>query len=145
VTKKRTWVAKNEDFKRDWLVVDAKNQVLGRLAAKIAMILMGKHKPTYTAHVDTGDYVVVVNADKFKVSGKKMKEKEYGWYTGYLSGWRTRSLEDQVVKHPTEPLMHAVRLMLPKNRLARKMLTKLKLYAGDAHPHAAQNPKPVTF
>lgn len=151
MTKTRTWVAKKEEVQPEWFIVDAKDKVLGRLAAKLAQVLMGKHKPTYTPHVDTGDFVIVVNADQFKVTGRKRQLKEYGHYTGYLSGWRVDTMEEMLEKHPTHPLLHAVRLMLPKNRLARKMLKKLKLYPAadgysvDNHPHAAQQPKELKF
>lgn len=145
MVKQRTWVAKKEEHKADWFVVDAKDKILGRLAVDIARVLMGKHKPTYTPHVDTGDFIIVLNADKFRVTGKKRELKIYGHYTGYLSGWRTTPLEDQLEKHPLAPLKHAVRLMLPKNNLAKYMLKKLKLYTGTEHPHAAQAPSVLEF
>lgn len=125
-----------------WLLVDATDKVVGRLASEIATILMGKHRPTYTPHVDTGDYVVVTNVEKIRFSGKKWEQKKYAWYTGYPRQ-RTISAEDRREKKPELILTEAVRRMLPKSKLGRAMLSKLKVYAGSEHPHAAQQPEPT--
>ena len=138
----KTYMAKPTDVERKWLLVDGEDKIVGRLASEIATILMGKHRPTYTPHVDTGDYVVVINADKVKLTGKKWEQKEYAWYTGY-PGQRTITAEKRRERRPELILQEAVRRMLPKNKLATKMLSKLKLYAGTDHPHAAQNPESV--
>ncbi|MBX3436691.1 MAG: 50S ribosomal protein L13 [Planctomycetaceae bacterium] len=146
-------MAKNETFRPHWYVVDADNQVVGRLATRLATILMGKHRPTYTPHVDTGDFVIVVNADKVRFSGQplahdshpyftqKMKSQVYQRYTGYPSGQRTQTAADLLAKKPEMILREAVRRMLPKNKLGVHMLKKLKLYAGPNHPHQAQLPE----
>lgn len=138
-----TYMAKPADAQeqRQWWLVDAENQVVGRLAANLAQILMGKHRPTYTPHVDTGDFVVVINADKVRFTGKKWEYKVYERYTGYPSGRRVVPAERLRASKPDEILRHAVRLMLPKNKLAAKMLKKLKIYAGSEHPHHAQQPQ----
>jgi large subunit ribosomal protein L13 len=128
---------------REWYVVDAEGLTLGRLAAKIAPILKGKHKPIYTPHLDCGDFVIVVNADKVRVTGRKLDQKVYYQYSGYPGGIRSTVLRDQLAKHPERVLEAAVRGMLPKNRLGRRMIKKLKVYAGDSHPHQAQQPKPL--
>jgi len=128
---------------RDWYVVDAEGLTLGRLAAKIAPILKGKHKPIYTPHLDCGDFVIVVNADKVRVTGRKLDQKFYYQYSGYPGGIRSTNLRDQLAKHPERVLEAAVRGMLPKNRLGRRMIKKLKVYAGNSHPHQAQQPKPL--
>ena len=145
----KTIVAKKEtmgqDWDRQWYVVDAEGQTLGRLASQIATRLMGKHKPIYTPHVDVGDYIIVVNAEKFHVTGKKRTQKKYYRYSGYQSGLRMRTLEQQLERHPTAPIYDAVRRMLPSNNLSRQMLKKLKLYAGPEHPHGVQNPQPLEF
>lgn len=143
----KTFMAKAGDFdsgelERKWLLIDGTDKVVGRLASEIAVILMGKHRPTYTPHVDTGDYVVVTNVEKIKFTGKKWEQKEYAWYTGY-PGQRTVSAEDRRERKPELILTEAVRRMLPKNKLATKMLSKLKVYAGSEHPHGAQNPEQV--
>ena len=127
---------------QQWLLVDATDKVVGRLAGEIAMRLMGKHRPTYTPHVDTGDFVVVINADKVKFTGKKWEQKRYTWYTGYTR-LRSESAAERMAKKPEMILIEAVRRMLPKNRLAVKMLSKLKVYTGATHPHQAQEPKLV--
>jgi len=127
---------------QQWLLVDATDKVVGRLAGEIAVRLMGKHRPTYTPHVDTGDFVVVINADKVKFTGKKWEQKRYTWYTGYTR-LRSESAADRLAKKPEMILIEAVRRMLPKNRLAVKMLSKLKVYTGATHPHQAQEPKLV--
>ncbi|MDA7979795.1 MAG: 50S ribosomal protein L13 [Pirellulales bacterium] len=136
-----TYQAKPGEIEAHWWFIDADDRVVGRLASEIAMILMGKHRPTYTAHVDTGDFVVVTNVEKIKFTGDKWKNKRYTWYTGY-PGLREETAEDRRAKKPETILTEAVRRMLPKNKLARKMLSKLKVYAGPEHPHQAQNPQP---
>jgi len=138
----KTFTAKPETVKRDWYVVDADGQTLGRLATQIADRLRGKGKPTFTPHVDTGDFVVVVNAEKVAVTGKKLDDKMYYRHSGYPGGLRVRPLRVQLERRPTEVLRKAVKGMLPRNRLGRQQLTKLKVYAGPDHPHAAQEPKP---
>jgi large subunit ribosomal protein L13 len=137
----RTFTAKKEEIERDWYVIDAEGQTLGRLASKIAPLLKGKHKPIYTPHLDCGDFVVVINADKVRVTGRKMDQKFYYRHSGYPGGISSISLRDQLARHPERVLQAAVRGMLPKNKLGRRMIKKLKVYAGDSHPHAAQQPK----
>ena len=139
----KTWNAKAEDVERRWYVVDADGQTLGRLATRVADTLRGKRKPEYTPHVDTGDFVVVVNAEKIAVTGKKLDEKTYYRHSGYPGGLRARSLREELERRPTEVLRRAVKGMLPRNRLARRQITKLKVYAGPEHPHDAQNPEPL--
>jgi large subunit ribosomal protein L13 len=139
----KTYNAKPGEVARDWYLVDAEGQTLGRLATRIADTLRGKGKPQYTPHVDTGDFVVVVNAEKIVVTGNKLDQKQYYRHSGYPGGLRSRSLRDQLERRPTEVLRRAVKGMLPKNRLAAKQLTKLKIYAGPEHPHEAQAPKPL--
>jgi large subunit ribosomal protein L13 len=139
----KTWNAKPGEVAREWYVVDAEGQTLGRLATRIADTLRGRGKPQYTPHVDTGDFVVVVNADKIHVTGKKLDEKMYRRHSGYPGGLKERPLREELQRRPTEVIRKAVRGMLPKNRLARAQLTKLKVYAGPEHPHAAQAPKPL--
>src|SRR5215217_1293976 len=139
----KTYVANANDRERNWLVVDATGQTLGRLATQIADALRGKRKPTYTPHVDTGDFVVVVNAEKISVSGNKLADKLYHRHSGYPGGLKTRTLNDMLERRPEEVIRLAVKGMLPRNRLARKQLTKLKVYAGAEHPHAAQQPQPL--
>lgn len=124
----------------EWVVVDATDKVLGRLATKVATILMGKHKPTYTPHVDAGDFVVVVNAEQIRVTGRKMQQKIYDWYTRYPGGRKTVVMSEFFEKHPTRVVELAIRRMLPKTRLGRQMFKKLKVYAGPDHPHTAQQP-----
>lgn len=128
---------------RQWFVVDAKGQVLGRLAVRIATVLMGKHKPSYTPHVDGGDYVIVLNAGDVKLTGRKREEMVYQRYSGYPGGQTTIPIKRVLERHPERVLREAVRRMLPKNRLARRMLRKLKLYTGPAHPHQAQQAEPL--
>jgi large subunit ribosomal protein L13 len=137
----KCFTAKKEAVEHKWYVADADGKVLGRLAAKIAPILMGKTKPIYTAHVDTGDYVIVVNAEKIRVSGKKAQTKEYRHYTGYPSGLKSVSFEDMLARKPEKVIELAVRRMLPKNKLSRQMLRKLKVFRGPEHCHAAQKPE----
>ena len=141
----KTHVVKVDDIERAWYVVDAEGLTLGRLATKIATVLKGKHKPIYSPHLDVGDYVIVVNAEKIAVTGRKMDQKTYYWHTGYPGGIRSRNLRDQLERHPTAALKAAVKGMLPKNRLGRRMLGKLKVYAGPDHPHQAQKPQPFEF
>ena len=138
----KTYSAKPGEIQRDWYVVDAEGQTLGRLATQIADRLRGKGKPQFTPHVDTGDFVVVVNAEKIAVTGKKLDDKMYYRHSGYPGGLRQRPLREQLNRLPTEVLRKAVRGMLPRNRLGRQQLTKLKIYAGPEHPHGAQEPKP---
>jgi len=138
----KTYSAKPGEIQRDWYVVDAEGQTLGRLATQIADRLRGKGKPQFTPHVDTGDFVVVVNAEKIAVTGNKLDDKLYYRHSGYPGGLRQRPLREQLERVPTEVLRKAVRGMLPRNRLGRQQLTKLKIYAGPEHPHAAQEPKP---
>ncbi len=135
--KQKTTVAKPNEIPKKWFHVDAEGQVLGRLASDIAVILMGKHRPTYTPHVDTGDFVVVTNAEKVTMTGQKMNHRHYAWYTGY-TGQKMESYADRLERKPEDLVYHAVRRMLPKNKLASKMLDKLKIYAGPDHPHQAQ-------
>lgn len=138
----KSYLAKNGEIVPKWYVVDASGQVLGRLAVKIANVLRGRHRPTYTPQTDTGDFVVVVNAEKIAVTGKKEEQKEYMFYNGYNGRERYQSLADFRVRRPEFIIEHAVKGMLPKNRLAVHMLSKLKIYRGAEHPHAAQNPQP---
>ena len=139
----KTYNAKPGEIARDWYVVDAEGQTLGRLATRIADTLRGKGKPAYTPHVDTGDFVVVVNAEKIHVTGKKLDEKLYYRHSGYPGGLRSRPLREQLERRPTEVIRKAVKGMLPRNKLAAQQLTKLKVYAGPAHPHEAQAPQPL--
>jgi len=141
----KTYSAKPGEITREWYVVDADGQTLGRLATTIADTLRGKRKPQYTPHVDTGDFVIVVNAEKIQVTGNKLDQKMYHRHSGYPGGLRGRTLREQLQRRPTEPIRSAVRGMLPKNRLARQQLTKLKVYAGPEHPHASQNPRPLNL
>jgi large subunit ribosomal protein L13 len=139
----KTYNAKPGEIARDWYLVDAEGQTLGRLATRIAETLRGKGKPQYTPHVDTGDFVIVVNAEKISVTGNKLDQKQYYRHSGYPGGLRTRTLREQLDRRPTDVLRIAVKGMLPKNRLAAKQLNKLKIYAGPEHPHDAQAPKPL--
>jgi len=139
----KTYVAKPTDRERNWLVVDANGQTLGRLATQIADALRGKRKPTYTPHIDTGDFVIVVNAEKIAVTGKKLTDKLYYRHSGYPGGLKSRTLQEMLDRRPEEVIRIAVKGMLPKNRLARKQITKLKIYAGPEHPHEAQKPQPM--
>jgi len=137
----KTYTAKPGEIERRWHVVDAEGQTLGRLATRIADVLRGKDKPVYTPHVDTGDFVVVVNAEKIAVTGKKLDDKIYYRHSGYPGGIKQRTLREQLERRPTEVLRKAVKGMLPRNRIARQQITKLKIYAGPVHPHEAQAPK----
>jgi len=139
----KTYQAKKEELEHQWYVVDAEGKILGRLATKVADLLRGKTKPTYTPHLDTGDFVVVVNAGKVALTGKKIKDKIYYHYTGYPGGIKEISAEKLLAKKPTEMIRIAVKGMLPKNSLGRQMLRKLKVYAGPKHPHEAQKPVPL--
>jgi large subunit ribosomal protein L13 len=131
------------DVERHWYNADATDQILGRFAAKLAVVLMGKNKPTYTPHVDTGDFVVVTNVEKLRVTGRKAETKQYDWYTYYTSGHKYRSYAEMRAKFPERILLLAVRRMLPKNALGRRLLTKLKVYVGNEHPHQAQQCQPL--
>ncbi|NPA42924.1 MAG: 50S ribosomal protein L13 [Chlorobi bacterium] len=137
----KTLSAKKENVDRKWWVVDAEGQVLGRLASKVAKILQGKHKPCYTPHVDCGDYVIIVNADKIKLTGKKWEQKEYKWHTGYPGGLRSMTARELWEKDPARLVEKAVKGMLPKSRLGRQMYRKLHVYAGPEHKHQAQQPE----
>jgi large subunit ribosomal protein L13 len=139
----KSFLAKKGEVEKKWVLVDANGAILGRMAAKIAPILMGKNKPTYTPHVDVGDYVVVVNAEKIRVTGKKAEQKEYDYYTHYPGGHKYVSFADMMAKKPEKVVELAVRRMLPKNRIGRKMLKKLKVYRGPEHEHQAQGPEKI--
>ncbi|HUZ87817.1 MAG TPA: 50S ribosomal protein L13 [Candidatus Baltobacterales bacterium] len=145
MSKQKTWTAKAADLQSDWYVVDATDQVLGRLASCVAKILRGKHKPTFTPHLNSGDHVVVINASKIKVTGTKMGTKVYTRYSGYPGGLRKRTLQKAQELDPTFPIMTAVRGMLQRNTLGADMLTRLRVYAGAEHGHQAQKPRVITF
>jgi len=140
-----TMMAKKDEIKRKWHLVDAKGKTLGRLASRIAILLRGKHKPTFTPHLDTGDFVVVINAEKVVLTGKKWKEKLYIHHSGYPGGLKSISAEKMWEKHPERLITMAVQGMLPKNKLGRKLIKKLKVYAGEAHPHQGQLPEPINL
>ena len=139
----RTYTGKSAEIEREWYVVDAEGQTLGRLASKIAPILKGKHKPTYTPHLDCGDFVIVINADKVRVTGRKLEQKIYYRHSGYPGGLKSTTLQEQLDRHPERVIEAAVKGMLPKNKLGRRMFKKLKVYASPTHPHEAQKPKPL--
>ena len=141
----KSYIAKPSDIDRKRYVIDAEGQTLGKLAVEAAMLLRGKKKPTYTPHIDTGDYVIVINAEKVAVSGKKESDKIYKRHTGYPGGLRETTLGEMRATKPEEIILHAVRGMMPKGRLGRQMFKKLKVYAGPEHPHAAQKPEELTF
>ena len=141
----KTFSPTPKDLNREWFVVDAQDQVLGRLASQIAHRLRGKHKPEFAPHMDNGDFIVVVNCEKIKVTGKKLTDKKYYRHSGWVGGLKTTQLGDMLADKPARVLTAAVRGMLPKNRLGRAMLKKLKIYAGTEHPHTAQNPQPLTL
>ena len=141
----KTTSAKKEEVVRKWYVVDAEGEVVGRLATKLASVLRGKHKPSYTPHVDTGDYIIVLNADKVRFTGQKLDQKEYIRYTGYPGGQRKATPKDLLAKKPEAIIENAVRGMLPKNKLGRAMIKKMFVYVGTEHPHAAQKPEPFNF
>jgi large subunit ribosomal protein L13 len=137
---KRTYSAKAKEIKRNYYLVDAKDKILGRLATRVAILLRGKHKPNFTPHIDCGDGVIVINADRIRVTGNKLKDKEYRRYSGYVGGQKIVVLENMLKKRPTEVLRLAITRMLPSNPLGKKMARKLKIYSGSTHPHKAQNP-----
>lgn len=139
-----TYSAKKQDTIPEWFVIDAEGETLGKLAVQVASILRGKHKPTFTPHVDTGDFVVIINADKIQVSGKKNEQKLYRRHTGFPGGLKTRTFNEMLEKHPTRIIEKAVKGMIPHTRLGRQQIKKLKVYAGTQHPHEAQQPKPLT-
>ncbi len=141
----KTFSPTPEHINHEWFVVDAEGQILGRLAAQIANRLRGKHKPEYAPHMDNGDFIVVINCEKIRVTGAKLAKKMYYRHSGYVGGLHEITLEKLMQKKPSEAIMQAVRGMLPRNSLGRSMLKKLKVYAGPNHPHAAQSPKPLTF
>lgn len=137
----KTYSVKADEIKREWYLINAEGKTLGRLASEIAKILKGKHKPIYSPHLDCGDYVIVINAEKIRVTGRKLDQKIYYRHSGYPGGLKSITLREQLAKHPERVIKAAVKGMLPKNRLGRKMLKKLKVYAGASHPHQAQKPK----
>ena len=139
----KTFSAKNHDIDRNWYLVDAQNKTLGRLSTEIASRLRGKHKPIYTPHVDTGDYIVVVNASKIRVTGKKMTDKVYYKHTGYIGNLKSENLKTMLEKYPERVLMKSVRGMLPKSKLGNAMIKKLRVFAGPEHTHIAQQPEPL--
>jgi large subunit ribosomal protein L13 len=139
----KTFIAKPAEVEHSWYIVDAEGQTLGRLASQIAAVLRGKHKPIFTPHVDCGDYVIVINAEKIHVTGQRLQQKKYYRHSGYPGGLSEISLADQLERFPTRPVELAVKGMLPKNKLGRKMFKKLKVYAGPEHEHAAQQPVPM--
>lgn len=141
----KTFMPNAQNVERQWYVVDAEGQTLGRLASEIAKVLSGKTKPIYTPHVDTGDFVIVINADKVVLTGKKLDQKLYRWHTGHPGGLKEVKYRDMMIKKPEEVVMHAVKGMLPKNILGRQMLTKLRVYRGTEHNHEAQNPVVKSF
>jgi large subunit ribosomal protein L13 len=143
VVEVKTFVTKPESVEREWFVVNAEGQTLGRLASQVAAVLRGKHKPQYSPAVDVGDFVIVINAEKVRVTGRKMLQKKYYRHSGYPGGLSEITLADQLERYPTRVIKAAVRGMLPRNRLGRKMFKKLKVYAGAEHPHEAQQPKPL--
>jgi large subunit ribosomal protein L13 len=137
----KTYTPRAAEIQREWFVIDAKDQTLGRLATQIAVLLRGKHKPMFSPHMDVGDYVIVLNCDKIRVTGRKLDQKFYYRHSGYPGGLKSVSLREMLHRRPERVIQSAVRGMLPKNRLGRKMIKKLKIYAGDTHPHQAQKPK----
>jgi len=142
---KLTNFVRTEDADRKWYVIDAKDQVLGRLATKCARVIRGKEKPVFTPNMDAGDFVVVINADKIKLTGKRDLQKEYFSHSGYPGGVKIRTFSEMMTKNPAFVVEHAVKGMLPKNRLGRKLIKKLKVYAGKEHPHTAQKPEPISL
>ena len=141
-TTQTPWV-KKEEVKRKWYIIDAKDKVLGRLASKLASMLQGKHRPDYTPHVDQADFIVVVNAEKIKLTGKKLDQKIYWRHSGYIGGLKLETARKLLERKPEQLIYLAVKRMLPRNRMRKKLLKKLKIYAGPNHPHLAQNPKPL--
>lgn len=142
---RQTYHAKNNEVDQQWHLVDASDQILGRMCTRLAVVLMGKHKPQYTPHQDVGDFVIVTHAENIRMTGNKLDDKLVKRYSGYPSGQRTRTYRWMLEHRPEELIRHAVRRMLPKNRLARQMLKKLKIYRGGEHPHQAQQPKPLAL
>ncbi len=140
-----TFIAKKDEIERNWVLVDARDKVLGRLAADVASILRGKTKPTYTPHTDVGDFVVIINAEKVILTGRKLEQKTYYRHSGYMGGLKSRTARQLMEKNPEEIIRHAVKGMLPKNSLGRSMFKKLKVYAGETHPHEAQQPKEINL
>ncbi len=136
----KTFSAKAEDIERKWYIVDAENKVLGRLAVEVAKVLRGKNKPEFTPHVDTGDFVVIINAHKIDLTGQKFDQKYYLRYTGYMGGQKKTTVKEMLTKHPERIIEHAIKGMIPKNKLGRQVIKKLKIYASDEHPHEAQKP-----
>jgi len=143
MTVQKTYIPKASEITHDWVLVDANDQNLGRLASEIARVILGKNKPNFTPGVDTGDFVVVINAERIRVTGNKMEDKIYYHHSGYPGGLKSISLRQQLEKHPDRVIRAAVWGMLPHNKLGRQLIKKLKIYAGPEHPHAAQNPKPL--
>ncbi len=141
----KSYMANKENVERKWHVVDADGVVLGRLASRVARILMGKHRAEYTPHADAGDFVVVTNCEKVRLTGRKSEQQSYFHYTGYPGGLRERAIKDVLVAKPEDPVYLAIRRMLPKTKLGKQMMRKLKVYAGPAHPHEAQNPEPLAI
>ena len=139
----KTFYAKPQEVEREWVIIDAEDQVLGRVATKAAQILRGKHKPQYTPHVDTGDFVIIINADKIRVTGTKAATKEYYRHSGYPGGLKKETFTEAMTKHPERVIEHAVKGMLPKGTLGRAQAKKLKVYCGAEHPHAAQKPRKI--
>ncbi|ONI45111.1 50S ribosomal protein L13 [Candidatus Epulonipiscioides gigas] len=140
-----TFMANAQNVKKEWFLVDATDQTVGRLASQVAMVLRGKHKPTFTPHVDCGDHVIIINADKIVFTGKKLEQKLYRHHSGYVGGLKETTAKDMLKKHPERILMHAIKGMLPKNSLGRKLLTNVRVYAGTEHNHEAQQPKELKF
>ena len=140
----KSYNAQTDDLQKNWYIVDLEDKIVGRVASDIAMVLMGKHLPNYTPHVDTGDFVVVTNCTKVKFTGNKLEQKTYTWYTGY-TGLRKETAGKRLDRRPERIIRDAVRRMLPKNKLGRKMLSKLKIYEGTEHPHQAQSPQPLPY
>ena len=145
MAKYKTWVPRDKEIERDWWVVDAEGQTLGRLASRIAPVLRGKHKPTFTPHTDVGDFVIVINCEKIVVTGNKLDQKMYYRHSGYNGGLKTISLRRQLERFPERVIEAAVRGMLPKNVLGRSTMKKLRVYAGEMHPHQSQSPQQLTF
>ncbi len=140
---KKTYSAKKGDITRQWHIIDAEDFVLGRMASKVAHILKGKHKPIYTPSIDTGDHVVIINAEKVKLTGRKLEKKVYWRHSGYIGGIKSKTAADIMEKHPEKIIRHAIAGMLPKNTIGRKMIKKLRIYVGPDHPHKAQQPQPL--
>ncbi len=141
----KTFSPKKADIERKWYLVDAKHQILGRLASQVARILRGKHKPIFAPHIDVGDHVIIINAEKVRLTGKKAAQKRYTRHTGYPSGLRETSYESMLANHPERVLEHAIKGMLPKNRIGKQMFKKLRIYTGEAHPHIAQQPEKLAL